>query len=166
MNRIHLVEHMKVEELEGRYRQAKDGVGRSQWQMLWLMGQGQTSEQVAAVTGYSVEWVRAIARRYNEGGPKAIGDGRHRNRGQPLKLNREQQVRLKGILQEAVARGDSWTGKQVADWMSEELGQSVHRQRGWEMLYRLGFTSKTPRPRHAKADEAEQQAFKKTSSRS
>ena len=164
MNRIHLVEHLNVEELEGRYRRAKEGVARSQWQMLWLLGQGQSTAQVAAVTGYSVEWVRAIARRYNEGGPGVIGDGRHHNPGQPLKLNKEQQVRLKGILQEAASRGESWTGKQVAEWMSQALGQTVHRQRGWEMLYRLGFTSKTPRPRHAKADEAEQQAFKKTSS--
>jgi transposase len=47
--------------------------------------------------------------------------------------------------------------------MTATLGHHVHPQRGWEMLRRLGWTSKVPRPRHAKVDPAAQMTFKKTS---
>lgn len=39
----------------------------------------------------------------------------------------------------------------------------VSPQRGWDYLQRLGQSSRVPRPQHAKADEATQQEFKKTS---
>lgn len=45
--RIHLAEHLSVDELGQRYRRAGDPVERSRWQMLWLLGQGQTAQQVA-----------------------------------------------------------------------------------------------------------------------
>jgi transposase len=59
--------------------------------------------------------------------------------------------------------GGVWTGPKAAAWMTATLGRHVHPQRGWEMLRRLGWTSKVPRPRHAKADPTAQMAFKKTS---
>ena len=54
------------------------------------------------------------------------------------------------------------TGRKVAAWIKEHTGRQVHPQRGWEYLRRLGGTLRVPRPRHAKADPAEQDALKKT----
>jgi hypothetical protein len=73
--------HLPLDELETRYRRAKDPVARSHWQTIWLPAQGWASAQVAAVTGYSVNWVRTIARRYNQLGPAGLKDRRHRNPG-------------------------------------------------------------------------------------
>ncbi len=162
MKRIKLDEHLTVEEIGQRYRRATDAVGRSQWQIIWLLAQGQRTEEVAAVTGYSIEWVRALARRYNAGGAEAMGDKRHQNPGQRLKLTPEQQYSLKQLLTEAAQRAESWTGRQVAEWMTQQVGQYVYPQRGWEMLRRLGFTSKTARPRHVKATVEGASLFKKT----
>lgn len=47
--------------------------------------------------------------------------------------------------------------------MQQRLGRPVAPQRGREYLRRLGHSNRVPRPQHAKADEASQQEFKKTS---
>src|SRR5918992_541295 len=45
--------------------------------------------------------------------------------------------------------------------MAATLGRRVHPQRGGETLRSRGWTSKVPRPRHAKADPTAQMALKK-----
>jgi len=49
--RISLQLHLSIEQLERRYRQAQDPVERSQFQILWLIGLGKTTEEVREVTG-------------------------------------------------------------------------------------------------------------------
>ncbi len=151
---------LSVEDLERRYRQARDGVGRSQWQIIWLVAQGRTCQEVGAQTGYSVSWVRTLIHRYNRQGPAAIGDRRHANPGQRGLLSKEQQAELAQVLDQPSPEGGLWSGPQVAGWMSQRLGRTVWPQQGWVYLRRLGFTPHRPRPRHAKADGAAQQAFK------
>ena len=73
---IHLQPHLSVDDLERRYRAAKEPNERSWWQILWLLSQGHTAVQVSAVTGYSASWIGQIAKRYNTQGP----DGRHNRR--------------------------------------------------------------------------------------
>jgi len=158
-----LARHLTIEELGKRYRKARDGVDRSQWQIIWLVAQGKHSGEIAAMTGYRVGWIRALVRRYNADGPDRIGDQRHSNPGQRRLLTAAQELELKALLQQAQVEGKSWTGPQVARWMSQQLGRPIHAVRGWEVMRRLGFTSKTPRPRHAKADAEQQGWFKKTS---
>src|SRR5215470_11872380 len=97
--RVSIRADLKIEELEQRYRQASDPVARSQWQIVWLLAQGQTSEEVEEATGYSLTWIRTIARRYNADGEQGIGDGRHANRGGPRLLSREQQAELDQALE-------------------------------------------------------------------
>jgi hypothetical protein len=45
--------HLEVDELERRYRAAKEPHERSWWQILWLLAKGQTAAAVAESTGYS-----------------------------------------------------------------------------------------------------------------
>ena len=163
MRRIKLAAHLSEEEIEARYRGASDGVGRSQWHIVWLLAQGMPSREVAAVTGYGLDWIRALARRYNAKGPSEIGDGRHNKSGQPSPLNQVQQQKLKQEILAAQERGENWNGRRVAQWMSEQLGRPVHMQRGYEWLAKLGFSSQMPRPAHKNADVEEQGVFKKSS---
>lgn len=46
--------------------------------------------------------------------------------------------------------------------MQQTLGREIVPQRGWDYLQRVGYSSRVPRPQHAKADQEVQQAFKKT----
>jgi transposase len=152
--------HLTVAELQARYRAAEDPVARSQWQMLWLLAQGTPTAEVAQVTGYGVRWVQEIARRYRAG-PQAIGDRRHGNPGAAPLLDAAQQEQLLATLAEPAPSGGLWTGRQVAVWMSAQLGRRVSAQRGWEWLRRLGFTPQRPRPRETRVDADAQAAFKK-----
>lgn len=161
MRRLKINGKLSITALEERYREAKDPVARSQWQIVWLLASGQTSEAVAQVTGYSTEWIRTIARRYNAEGAAGIGDRRHGNPGRASQLTAHDQQRLKAEIIQSQAQGERWTGPRVAQWMSQRLGQAVYPQRGWEMLRKLGFTAQTPRPRHRQAQVGEQQVFKK-----
>jgi hypothetical protein len=108
--RISIRADLKIEELEQRYRQARDPVARSPWQIVWLLAQGQTSEEVAEATGYSLTWIRTVSRRYNAEGEPGIRDRRHANPGGPRLLTREQQAELDQALEGAAPDGDLWTG--------------------------------------------------------
>jgi hypothetical protein len=79
--RLSIPAHLVIDELEIRYRRAQDPVVRSHWQVIWLLAQGLPSAPVAAVTRYTVNWIRLIARRYNQQGPVGLEDRRHRNPG-------------------------------------------------------------------------------------
>jgi transposase len=161
--RLSIQPHLALDALERRYRTAKDPVARSHWQMVWLLAQGLPSERVAAVTGYTANWVRTIAQPYNQHGPAGLGDRRHRNPGSPGLLSAAQYTALASALDQPPPDGGLWTGPKVAAWTGARLVRPVYPQRGWELLQRLGLRPKVPRPRHAKADPAAQAAFKKSS---
>src|SRR5260221_14308256 len=84
--RIYLQPHLTVDDLERRYRAAKEPHERSWWQILWLLSQGRTATEVAASTGYSRYWIGQLVRRYNTEGPAAMQNRQytHSHRAQPL----------------------------------------------------------------------------------
>ena len=165
MRKITLVEHMTVSELEARYRNASDGVERSQWQIIWLIAQGKRTAEIAEVTGYSEVWIRTLSRRYNAQGAAGLGDHRHHNPGQPAALSGQQQQELQQVVRTARERGEHWNGVRVAQWMSERLGRPVHKQRGYAWLAKFKQTLQVPRPTHREADKQDQDWFKKHSRR-
>jgi len=94
------------------------------------LAQGQSSEAVAAWTGYSRDRIYKVVRRYNQFGPDVLGDQRRHNPGQPPLLNDIQQSQLWQVLQEPPADGDLWDGPKVAQWMSALFDRPIHPQRG------------------------------------
>jgi transposase len=72
---VSLTAHLSPEELEQRYRKATEPVERSHLQMIWLLAQGKRIREVAEVTGYCANWIRILARRYNQDGPAARAQG-------------------------------------------------------------------------------------------
>src|SRR5260370_35060217 len=69
---IHLRTDLSVDELERRYRAAKEPHERSWWQILWLLARGQLAKDVAESTGYSRYWIGQIAKRYNAAGAEGV----------------------------------------------------------------------------------------------
>ena len=131
--------------------------------MILLAQRGKSSPEIVDVTCYGRDWVFKIIQRYNEKGPEGLGDGRARNSAVPL-LDDEALYELGEALEGPPAEGGLWSGPKVARWISARVGRPVSPQRGWDYLQRLGFSLKVPRPRHAKADDDEQDAFKKGAS--
>jgi transposase len=162
---IKLEPHLESDELEERYRGAKDPVLRSHYQIVWLIGEGKRTSDVMEATGYCGNWIRQVARRYNAGGPEALGDRRHRNPGAKDRalLDAEGQKGLASALEGRPEDGGMWNSRKVAEWIEEKTGKSASKQRGWEYMRKLGYSPKVPRPRNKNADGREQEAFKKDS---
>src|SRR5712691_2767808 len=161
--RIHLQPHLSVDELERRYRTAKEPNERTWWQILWLLAQGRTATELSAVIGYRAYWIGQIAKRYNEEGPDGMHNRRHTTSYRPPPvLSPALQEELRQALAAAAAKHAHWTGQEVAAWMAQRLGRPVSYHLGWSYLVRLKHTQQVPRPRHALADTEQQGAFKKT----
>lgn len=164
---IKIEPHLGSEELEVRYREARDPVQRSHYQILWLIAEGKTTSEVMEVTGYCRGWIQQLARRYNARGPEALGDRRHRNPGaiDRALLGADQQEELAEALSKPPPDGGMWNSRKVGEWIERKTGKMVasKKQRGWDYLKSLGNSPKVPRPQHAKADKAEQEGFKKDS---
>jgi transposase len=79
--RIEIAAHLSLEQLEQCYRQAKDAVERSHYQIIWLLAQGKRTEEVAELTRYSRSWIYELVWGYNRIGPDSLGDKRHQNPG-------------------------------------------------------------------------------------
>ena len=158
--------HLSVEELEARYRAARDVTEARHFQAIWLLAQGRTVLEVSEVLAFVPRWVTQLAARYNASGPGALGDRRRRNGRAASRLT-------EGVLSALAARmrtppedGGVWSGPKVAAWMARRLGLAkVHPQRGWEALKRIGWSPQAPRPRHARAATPERRAAFKGGSR-
>ena len=161
--------HATTEELEHRYRKAKDPVERSHHQIVWLLSEGKRTEEVCEVTGYSPGWARKIARRYNEWGVDALGDRRHSNPGAKERalLDETGQAELVEALRgpaPASVGGGMWSGPKVARWIAQRNGlEKVHAQRGFEYLRRARYSPQVPRPSNVRAEASEKEAVKKVS---
>ena len=154
-----IVEHLPVAELEARYRAARDATEARHYQAIWLLARGRTFLEVAEVLAFVPRWVEQLAARYNAFGPEALGDQRRRNGRAATLLTAEVLFALANRVQAPPEEGGVWSGPKAAAWMARHLGlQTVHPQRGWEALRRIGWSIQAPRPRHARAAAPEQRA--------
>jgi transposase len=159
-----IVEHLSVAALEARYRAARDATEARHVQAIWLLAQGRTVLEVAEVLAFVPRWVEELAARYNASGPEALGDRRRRNGRAASVLTEAVLAALAARLREPPEDGGRWTGPKAAAWIAGHLGlATVHPQRGWEALKRLGWSIQVPRPRHPRAATPEErEAFKKS----
>src|SRR5690348_10170485 len=135
-----IVEHLSVEELEARYRAARDVTEARHFQAIWLLVQGRTFLEVGEVLAFAPRWVEELAARYNAYGPEALGDQRRNGRAASL-LRENVLVALAARLRTPPDDGGLWSGAKVAAWMARYLGlEHVHPQRGWEALKRLEWS--------------------------
>src|SRR5215218_8387551 len=154
-----IVGHLPLEELEARYRAARDATEARHHQAIWLLAQGRTFVEVAEVLAFVPRWVEELAARYNAFGPKALGDQRRRNGRTATLLTEDVLSALSERVRMPPEDGGVWSGPKVAAWMARRLGLAkVHPQRGWEALRRIGWSIQAPRPRHARAAAAAEQA--------
>lgn len=155
--------HLTSEELRQRYRSSGSGIEARRYQLLWLISQEKSIKEASEMVTLSYRYARYVVQRYNRAGPEGIRN-RHkekRPKGPSRLLSAEQEAELRQALQGPASDRGKWTSRKVAQWMSEQLGRKVAVQRGWDYLKRLDMVRRKPRPRHVKADESEQRAFKK-----
>jgi transposase len=161
---ISLANHFSSDELKARYQSSTDPIESRRWHLLWLVSQQWYLLDAAASVGVSYCYARRVVHAYNKDGVQAVANGR---RGRVVSrralLSEIQQRELDVALQSPPVDGGVWSGPKVAQWIAQKTGREhVHPQRGWDYLKKLNYSGQRPRPRHAKADEAAQAAFKKT----
>lgn len=154
--------HFTLSEVEKQYQGEKEATVSKHWQIIRLMLKGKKAQEVAESLSLSPGWVKEIVRRYNRQGAAGLKDRRKDNGGHRSLLSQDQQEALvKVIKEEEPEDGGLWTGPKVAAWIEKTIGQKIRKNTGWDYLVRLGFSLKVARPRHFKANQKEQEEFKK-----
>jgi hypothetical protein len=78
--------HLSVEALEGRYKAADETIAENHFHAVGLLASGRSVDEVAELPSFSTRWVKALIKRYNEGGPERLGDQRANNGTEPTSL--------------------------------------------------------------------------------
>jgi transposase len=156
---------LSAEELRGHARRAADGDQACRLVALALVLEGVSRTAAARAGGMDRQTLRDWVIRYNELGVDGLRD-RPRS-GRPPRLNAAQLAELAQL----VEAGPDVAVHGVVRWRCVDLQAEIkarfdvdlsERQVG-RLLGQLKFTRLSVRPRHPQADEAAQQAFKKTS---
>ena len=161
-----VAEHLSLAELQAGYRTSEDARLARHYQVIWLLAQGRSCAEVAQLTSLARRWVEQLLARYNQFGPSSLGDRRRGNGAKATILTPPVLAMLRERLKIPPDDGGVWTSRKVAAVIATELGlERVAEQRGWEALRAMGWTIQRPRPRHARAASAEEQAEYKKASR-
>jgi transposase len=157
--------HLGIEELLAGYRTSAEAKLARHYQVIWLLAQGRSLTETAALTGFARRWVEQLLARSNAFGPSSLGDRRRGNGARARLLTPKMLDKLRERVKTPPDDGGVWTARKVAAFLAAELGLvRVAEQRGWEALRAIEWTLQRPRPRNVRAATAEERAaFKKAS---
>ena len=160
---------LSTEELRGAARRTTDTYQARRLLALALVVDGASRTAAARAAGMERQTLRDWVHRYNAEGVEGLCD-RARS-GRPPRLSEAQPGRVGAPGRGRPRSGAPWRGCAGA---ASTFGRrfklrfevEISERHVGRLLKRLGFTRLSVRPRHPQADEAAQQAFKKTSPRS
>ena len=143
-------------------KEAKDKAEYQRIQCVWLRaGLGLPATQIATALGWQVGSVRQVHSDYLRHGEAILRSkpcgGRHR---QNLTVAQEKELLLP-FLQQAEAGGVLVVAPVQAAYEAA-VGRPVHHSVVYRALHRHGWRKIMPRPKHPKASEEAQEAFKKS----
>ena len=147
----------RLQELIVRERSA---LQRDRYRAVWLAIQGQEACRIAAMIGRSRRSVQAWAYAYRDGGvgaltPKRCG-GKKPRMSERERLCFAQRIRAGPVAGDGVC---TLRGRDAQRILREEFGRPYSLGGAYGLLYRLGFSSLSPRPRHRQSDPAAQEKF-------
>jgi len=119
-----------------------------------------TAEQIGEMTLYSIQQVKAIHKKYRDGGLEALVDNRGGRYRQNLTIDQEREL-LKPF-EEQGKSGSMIVANKVKKAYEQKIGKEVPESTIYRMLARHGFRKIVPYRRHKKADRQAQEIFKKT----
>src|SRR4051812_1449494 len=158
-------EELGAAELRREAGRCRDARAARRMLALALVLEGSSREEAARAAGMDRQTLRGWVHRYNAEGLPGLHD-RHRSARKP-RLTPEQEAELVT----AVEQGPGPDRDGVVRWRRVDLQALIearfavrlHERSVGKVLRRLGFARLSVRPRHPKADEAAQEAFKKAS---
>lgn len=160
--RLRVEPHLDYETISQRYCHCQNAGEKTRWLAIRLLSdpkQPMRLEQVAEITGFSLDWVRKLIRRYNSQGAEGLQNRQPlRPGGKPPALSAEQQAQLRQRLQAPPADGGLWSAPKVGEYIETHFGLRLHPSTAWDYLKRLGFSLQVPRPLHQQVATEQQQA--------
>src|ERR687883_940184 len=152
-------------ELRREAKRCRDARASRRMLALALVLEGSSREEAARAAGMDRQTLRDWVHRYNAEGLPGLHD--RRRPGRKPRLTPEQEA----ALATAVDRGPDPERDGVVRWRRIDLKALIearydvelHERSVGKVLRRLGFTRLSVRPRHPKADEAAQAAFRQAS---
>jgi transposase len=152
-------------ELRREARRCRDAAASRRMLALALVLEGSSRAEAARHAGMDRQTLRDWVHRYNAGGLDALRD-RPRSGRRP-RLTPEQGAELATVVEQGpdpdrdgVVR---WRRIDLQALIEARFAVRLHERTVGKVLRRLGFARLSVRPRHPKADEAAQEAFKKAS---
>ena len=150
-------------ELRREAKRCRDAAAARRMLALALVLDGASREEAARHAGMDRQTLRDWVHRYNEEGLLGLYD--RRRSGRKPRLTPEQEAELAT----AVERGPDPDRDGVVRWRRVDLRALIetrfavrlHERSVGKLRRRLGFARLSVRPKHPKADEAAQEAFKK-----
>ena len=152
-------------DLRREARRCRDGAASRRMLALALVLEGASREEAARAAGMDRQTLRDWVHRYNAEGLAGLRD-RPRS-GRKPRLTPAQEAELAAAVErgpdpEPGRRGALATGGPPA-LIETRFTVRLHERSVGKVLRRLGFARLSVRPKHPKADEAAQEAFKKAS---
>jgi transposase len=147
-----------VPALRQAYRHEKDGELRPRLHALWLLREGRSLAEVAALVGVHYVTLQTWVAWYRRGGLAEVR--RHKNAGRQGRRPLLSAAQREHLVQQAQG-GDFRTARDVGDWLVQTYG--VHYSRGglYSLLARLGWKPKATRPQAINASASAQEGWKK-----
>ncbi len=158
--------HYSLEEVKRRMKMDPRFWVRERWAIIYhALIAPRKAEEIARDIGVSVTTVRRVISTYKRLGLAAIEtSGKGGRRHEYMSLEQERRF-LQPFFAQA-ERGEIATAEQIQQAFEAEVKHEVHITSIYRLLDRHGWRKLVPRPRHPKANAAEQDAFqKKTSSK-
>jgi transposase len=158
---MHVHDHLPLDELQ---RLAQTLTAKRTWlryQAVILAVQGRTAAEIADALGCSERAVRGWVARYNRGGAPAL-DGRPHT-GRPSRLSGPERACFERRVEAGPTPEDglcAFHGPDLRRILEQEFGVRLGRQAVYNLLHRLGFSSRMPRPQHKDADERLQAIYR------
>jgi transposase len=146
-----------AEALGGAYRAERNPEVRPRLQALWLLRQGRSLSDTAAVVGAHYRTVQTWLRWYRQGGVREVRGHHQAGQGRASWLTADQQEQL---VAEA-AKGTFFTAQEVQQWIAEHFAVHYRRSSLYGLLARLGCRLKVPRPYNPRSTPEDQAAWKK-----
>ena len=150
-----------LDELRRRARDERHAPRRDRWRAVVLALEGNDAPAIASMLGRARRSVQDWCYAYRDGGVDAVQPKPRPGRQPKLARGREDELRAR--LDAGPTAGDgvcSLRGRDVVRILEAEFGVRYTLDGAYALLHRLGYSLLCPRPRHEKADAAEQQRFR------
>jgi len=154
---IPLANHLTESELQQRIDKEKDASVKDKYRaLLWIL-QGKQRIKIAKLLGVSTSIIYKWVKRYNSEGESGLRRQKGQGRKRIITLDKVEKLKEWVKQEEGI-----WTLNKMSYRLLSEEGISVTPQAIWYRLRESRWSWKTGRIRNPRANEEEQDAFKKT----